>query len=328
MNIVEGSCLIFCPFIGLFLVLITENVAAITCLKNVVYFFERDDSRRKRGKDQSQRDVSTFEGTNGIIIADFLEVLGTIFFQQGEYENALEALEDAFQRKAGEVGREHFSLYSLHSGIAVTKAELGDTDDAARSFDTAVLLLLEAARREKHIMDDYTVEDDNHIHLHLIRGQNHQLSYDTRKALVSFRSALAVALKPRLDFNKFRDRSRQGRAVVAEILHFLALAYAAIEEVDQQSAAPDNADEQQNASGLAAVKYFEKTMKWFSPRTRYVIFIPFLSVRCASLSYRVSHAFLYKYSPLRHVENTALTLPIHCTTKVSFFQRWERMTRL
>lgn len=172
------------------------------------------------------------------------------------------------QRKSGELGKDHFSLHSLHSGIAMARAELEDTDGAARSFDEAILLLLEAARREKHTIKDYTVEEDNHIRLLLVRGQNHQLSYDTRKAVASLRSALSVALKPRLDFNKFRDRSRQGRALVARILHFLALSYVTLEEDDQQSSAPDNVEEQQNSSGLAAVKYFEKTIKWLSPRTR------------------------------------------------------------
>lgn len=178
-------------------------------------------------------------------------------------------MEDALCRKSGELGRGHFSLYSLHNSIAMTKAELNDLDGAARSFDEAVVLLLAAARRDMRIITDFTIEEDNHVQLLLTRGQNHQLSYDTRKALVSLQTALDVALKPRLDFNKTRTRCRQGRAVVATILHFLALAYVALEADDQQSAVPDTEhDEKQHANGLAAVKFFEKSLKWLSPRSR------------------------------------------------------------
>ena len=244
-----------------------SRVAALTCLRNVVTVLEHDEDKRKEGKDSSQRELNaSFKGTNGIIIADSLEMMGRIMYQQGEFENALDPLQEALQQKENELGTDHYSLYSLHREIAMCKEAIGDTDGAAQAFDDGIALLMNAARREKRTITDFTSEEENHIHLHLIRGQNHQLSYDIRKAMTSLRTALGTALKPRLDISKFRDRCRQGREVVATILHFLALSYVAMEEDDQQSGSPDA--EQDHDNGLQAVKYFEKSLAWLSPRCR------------------------------------------------------------
>lgn len=244
-----------------------SRVAALTCLRNVVTVLEHDEDKRKEGKDSSQRELNaSFKGTNGIIIADSLEMMGRIMYQQGEFENALDPLQEALQQKENELGKDHYSLYSLHREIAMCKEAIGDTDGAAQAFDDGIALLMNAARREKRTITDFTSEEENHIHLHLIRGQNHQLSYDIRKAMTSLRTALGTALKPRLDISKFRDRCRQGREVVATILHFLALSYVAMEEDDQQSGSPDA--EQDHDNGLQAVKYFEKSLAWLSPRCR------------------------------------------------------------
>jgi tetratricopeptide (TPR) repeat protein len=241
--------------------------AALTCLRNVVTLLEHDETKRMEGRDSSQRELTaSFKGTNGIVIADSLESMGRIMFQQGEFENALVSLLDALLRKESELGNEHHSLYSLHREIAMCKAEIGDADGAARSFDDGIALLINAARREKRSITDFISEEENHIHLHLIRGQNHQLSYDIGKAVTSLRTALGTVMKPRLDISKYRDRCRQGKEVVATILHFLALSYVALEEDDHQSVSPEAATDHEN--GLQAIKYFEKSLAWLSPRCR------------------------------------------------------------
>ena len=210
--------------------------------------------------------TASFKGTNGIICAESLQVMGRVMYQQGEFENALKTLQDALLRKEKELGNQHHSPYSLHREIGMCRAEIGDADGAARSFDYGIALLMNAAGREKQTITDFAVEEENHIHLHLIRGQNHMLSYDIRKAVASLRTALGMALKPRLDTTKFRDRCRQGREIVATILHFLALSYVAMEEDDQQSGTLDAEDDHTN--GSQAVKYFEKSISWRSSRCR------------------------------------------------------------